>query len=94
MSVIDIIDRVIGSALHNRVTGDTHAPDKLSTGCKTVILIYKFPQFLFRARMGDNCIEFLEELAVNRDIVVVSHYLHTIPFKFANEMHYINYDVV
>lgn len=91
---VDNIDIIIGAALHNRETGDTHAPEKLSTGCKNVILIYKFPNILFQSKMGDNCIEFVERIAAKRDVVIVSDYLSTIRFKYIQEVKYLNYGIV
>lgn len=87
---IDHIDQIIGTALHNKITGHTHSPRELSTGCKTVILMYKFPEHIFQARFGDNCIELVEKLASTRDVTVVSGYMHTIQFKYIDEVHYIN----
>ena len=38
--------------------------DDLSTGCKAVILLYKFPELnIFATRCGDNCVPFIMELA-------------------------------
>ena len=92
MDKVDNIDRVNGSALHNRITGDTHAPQRLSTGCKTTILVYKFPKVIFRARMGDNCTPFIEKIASRQDVILHSCYVHSYRFQFISEIYFVNFD--
>lgn len=77
----------------NKITGDLHSYEKLSTSCKTVILIYKFPNVIFKARFGDNCCDFIERIASKRDVVLFSGYAHAYTFKYINEINYINYGV-
>ena len=76
------------------ITGDIHSPKELSTGCKTLILIYKYKDVIFQARFGDNCTDLLEEIALNNDITIKSDYLHAFNFKVLNEIEYINYGVI
>lgn len=92
---IDNIDlsKSNGSLFKNSITGDIHSPKELSTGCKTLILIYKYKDVIFQARFGDNCTDLLEEIALNNDITIKSDYLHVFNFKVLNEIEYINYGV-
>jgi hypothetical protein len=96
MNEIDHIDleKSKGTALTNYITGNTHSHRELSTGCKTLILIYKYPNVIFQARFGDNCTDILEQLAVNNDITIKSDYLHFFNFKYISEINYINYDYI
>lgn len=91
---IDHIDKIDGKAFHNYVTGDTHAPEKLSTGAKTLILIYYYKGIIFEGRMGSNCTEFLEQMAMDRDIIIATGYMHHFEYKYIKEINYINYGVV
>lgn len=90
---IDNIDisKSNGSSFKNSITGDIHSPKELSTGCKTLILIYKYSNVIFQARFGDNCTDLLEEIAINNDITIKSDYLHAFNFKTLSEIEYINY---
>lgn len=91
MRTIDNIDSIQGLAVHNRITGDTHSPRELSTGCKTVILINKYPDIVFRARFGDNCTPFIERIASKKDIIIHSRYIHRYDFTYIPEIKIINY---
>ena len=90
---IDNIDisKSNGSSFKNSITGNIHSPKELSTGCKTLILIYKYSNVIFQARFGDNCTDLLEEIAINNDITIKSDYLHSFNFKTLSEIEYINY---
>ena len=90
---IDNIDisKSNGSSFKNSITGNIHSPKELSTGCKTLILIYKYSNVIFQARFGDNCTDLLEEIAINNDITIKSDYLHAFNFKTLSEIEYINY---
>ena len=90
---IDNIDisKSNGSSFKNSITGNIHSPKELSTGCKTLILIYKYSNVIFQARFGDNCTDLLEEIAINNDITIKSDYLHAYNFKTLSEIEYINY---
>lgn len=90
---IDNIDisKSNGSSFKNSITGNIHSPKELSTGCKTLILIYKYSNVIFQARFGDNCTDLLEEIAINNDITIKSDYLHAFNFETLSEIEYINY---
>jgi len=92
---IDNIDlsKSNGSSLKNSITGNIHSPKELSTGCKTLILIYKYSDVIFQARFGDNCTDLLEEIALHNDITIKSDYLHAFNFTVLSEIEYINYGV-
>lgn len=95
LAEIDHIDlsKSSGTALKNSITGDIHSPRELSTGCKTIILIYKYSNVIFQARFGDNCTDLLEEIAANKDITIKSDYLHSFNFNKISKIEYINYGV-
>ena len=80
------ISKSNGSSFKNSITGNIHSPKELSTGCKTLILIYKYSNVIFQARFGDNCTDLLEEIAINNDITIKSDYLHAFNFKTLSEI--------
>lgn len=93
---IDHIDlsKSNGTAFHNFITGNNHSHKELSTGAKTLILMYKFPNVVFQARFGGNCTDLLEKLASQKDITIKDDYFHAYSFKYINEINYINYNYI
>ncbi len=85
------LDKSTAVSFKNSITGNIHSHKELSTGCKTLILMYKYPDVVFQARFGDNCTDLVEELAVNNDIVIKADYLHTFKLTKISEVDYINY---
>lgn len=95
LETIDNIDIAKSSCVtfKNKITGDLHAHEKLSTGCKTVILLYKLPEYIYHARFGDNCTDFVEEIASKQDITIWAGYMHYFNFKYIDSIQYINYGI-
>ncbi|MBR4981980.1 MAG: DUF4869 domain-containing protein [Lachnospiraceae bacterium] len=93
---IDHIDlkKSTGICFKNSITGDVHSHKELSTSCKTLILMYKYPNVVFQARFGDNCNDFVEQIAVKSNITIKADYFHLYKFKFIKEINYINYGVI
>lgn len=47
-------------------------PEYLSTGAKTAICVYEFPELIFNAtQMGDNALNFVLQLSLERDITLL-----------------------
>lgn len=47
-------------------------PEYLSTGAKTAICVYEFPDLIFNAtQMGDNALNFVLQLSLERDITLL-----------------------
>lgn len=49
--------------------------------------------------MGDNGCDLLEKIALdyereNKDLVIVSNYIHKFNFKYIKEIKYVNYEVI
>lgn len=56
------------------------SPDRLSHGCKTVILACVIPDInVYASRCGDNCFPILNRLAQNRNIDITLHHLPRMP---------------
>lgn len=56
------------------------APERLSSGCKCLILLYLNPKCnVYATRMGDNCLPLLLELAEKEDVVVTFHHIPRFP---------------
>lgn len=89
---IDNIERIDGHSFYNRITKDAHSERELSTGCKTIILMYKYPDYIIRARMGENCIPFLEELAQKRDITIHAWFTYFFDFDRIGHVDIVNWD--
>lgn len=85
------LDKSTAVSFRNSITENIHSHKELSTGCKTLILMYKYPNVVFQARFGDNCTDLVEELAVNNDIVIKADYLHAFKLNKISEVDYINY---
>lgn len=52
--------------------GEIIPPEYLSTGAKTAICVYLFPDMVFNAtQMGDNALKFVLALAVTRDVTLL-----------------------
>lgn len=74
--IADIDDsEVIGEdAIKNNIF-DTFSSTELSTGVKTLLLIYNQPKQIFNiSNCGDNCAKYLLEMAKERDITVCLHH--------------------
>ena len=56
------------------------SPDRLSHGCKTVILLYVNPTCnAYASRCGDNCFESILRLAKDTDVIITLHHIPTMP---------------
>lgn len=53
--------------------------DKLSSGCKAVILMYKTNLHLYASRCGDNCVPFILEVANCKDVTITLHHCMKFP---------------
>lgn len=77
-AVIKIVDKaevVSGMILKDR-DGQIIPPEYLSTGTKTAICVYEFPDIIFNAtQMGDNALAFITELSKSRDITLLCYRL-------------------
>lgn len=54
------------------------SPDRLSTGCKALILMYLTDEIVFATRCGDNCALLLYEIAQKKDLHIMLN--HCMPF--------------
>lgn len=83
--IADIDDsEVIGEdAIRNNIF-DTFSSTKLSTGVKTLLLIYNQPKQIFNiSNCGDNCAKYLLEIAEEHDITVCLHHAMNFGDDFA-----------
>lgn len=75
MKEVDRVEYVDGFVLKNE-EGIAIPPEYLSTGAKTAICVYEFPDVIFNAtQMGDNAFKFVLELSLKRDITVLVYRL-------------------
>lgn len=73
---IDQAQVLFEEALKDRF-GHGMATEKLSSGSKTLICIYYYPQLQFNgSMMGDNCVPLLMEIARERDVhIMLEHFM-------------------
>lgn len=56
------------------------SPERLSTGCKAVILLYMNPTCnVYASRCGDNCVPSILRLAKEKEVVITLHHIMDIP---------------
>lgn len=59
------------------------APERLSSGCKAVILLYVNPLCnVYASRCGDNCVPSIVKLAEKTDVIITLHHMMVFPEKF------------
>lgn len=98
VSDIDCSDIVMDYAAVDRRTGTGYSIVDISTGAKSLILVYKYPDEIFCIRMGNNCTDLLEKIAAyydkqNKDVTVVTNYMHEFTFKYVDSIYYVNWDI-
>ena len=73
---IDDSDAIGGDVIKSPVLG-TIPPRELSTGCKTLISIYKTDEYIFSGeKLGDNCWNVLFKICKDKDVTLpVYHYV-------------------
>ena len=56
------------------------SPERLSTGCKAVILMEVLEEpNIYATRCGDNCVEDILEIASRKDVIVTLHHYMKFP---------------
>lgn len=59
------------------------SPERLSSGCKALILLYIHPELnIYASRMGDNCAKYLIDMSKEKDITVTLHHAMVFPHDF------------
>ena len=71
--------------LYNSTLGPI-VPKELSTGVKSLILIYELGIKVSGERMGDNCLPYLLELSEQKDVYMALNHLPTFPCDFTAEI--------
>ena len=89
----------LGFSIVNDKTGAGYSVNDLSSGAKFLILTHCIRDKVFLATMGDNGCDLLEKIALdyereNKDLVIVSNYIHKFNFKYIKEIEYVNYGVI
>lgn len=82
IKTIDDTDVVDGEYLKSPAFGGM-APERLSSGCKCLILLYINPTCnVYASRCGDNCAGFILDLAEKTDVVITLHHAMVFPRDF------------
>lgn len=56
------------------------SPDRLSQGCKAVILMAKMNEIIYATKCGDNCAQYILEIAKHKDVHIMLH--HCLDFAY------------
>lgn len=98
---IDYAEVVNGYAIKPLDGDEGYSVNDLSGGAKTLILIYESigSNDTFLATMGDNCTDFLEQIAIKyeqagKDLIIVENYMHQFNFKYVKEILYLNWNII
>ena len=76
---IDLTDVIDGECLRSPVLG-VISPERLSTGCKAVILMIMYPQYkIYATKCGDNCSDDILKISSHEDRTIVLR--HIMEFK-------------
>lgn len=63
------------------------SPERLSSGCKAIILLLMNPSCnVYASRCGDNCAKYILELAEYTDVVITLHHAMNFPRDFVCEI--------
>ncbi len=101
--VITAIDNArveLGFSVRSLENGDGYSVNDLSGGSKYLILMYerRNEPVIIRATGGDNCSDFIEEIAAacekdGRDLIIASNYFYWWNFKFTKNVYFYNWDM-
>lgn len=100
--IIRTIDKAIvelGYSVRSINYDKGYSVDDLSGGTKTLILVYKIKDKIILTKMGDNCTDFIERIALEHeqrgeDLLIASDYLHLYNFKYIKAIEYLNWGIV
>ena len=79
---IDKTEVIDGECLRSPILG-VIAPERLSTGCKALILMMMYRQYkVYATRCGDNCAPDILDIASRQDLHIVLHHVMEFPEPF------------
>ncbi len=95
---IDKAEVEIGYSVRSLEYDAGYSVNDLAGGTKTLINIYEIRDKLFLTKMGDNCTDFLERIALDyekhgQELLVVSNYLHSYKFNYIDSIYYVNWGI-
>ena len=84
---IDDVDVIDGEYMRSDIFGAIR-PERLSSGCKALILLYVNPLCnVYASRCcGDNCASYILDLADETDVVITLHHIMHFPRDFKAEI--------
>lgn len=90
---IDDVDAIKDEYMESSLFGAI-SPDRLSSGCKCLILLYENPLCnVYASRAGDNCSDYILELAEKTDVIITLHHFMKFERDFDAELLDINHVV-
>lgn len=79
---IDKTEVVDGECLKSPILGII-SPERLSTGCKAVILMIMYDNYkVYATKCGDNCASDILKIAETKDLTIVLHHIMRFPEPF------------
>ena len=70
------------------------SPDRLSTGCKALILMLKTDEIIYATRCGDNCAKYILEIAKHKELHIMLHHCIKFPKEIPFEAKFVDSGVV
>lgn len=91
LAAVHNIGRVEGTTLYEKYRKTPMDVKEISVCCKAMILIYKFPEIIFLARLNVESLPMLEKIAGFEDITIHAKVAYNFPFQYLDEVSIINY---
>lgn len=91
LAAIHNINRIEGRTLYEKYGGKPMDVSELSVCCRIIILIYEYPEIIFRASLNTESLPMLEKIAGFQDITVHVKSAYSFPFCNVDEIEIVNY---
>lgn len=91
LAAVHNIGRIDGATLYEKYRKTPMNIKEISVCCKAMILIYKFPEIIFLARLNVESLPMLEKIAGFEDITIHTKVAYNFPFQYLDEISVVNY---
>lgn len=91
LAAIHNVNRIEGTTLYEKYGGKPMTLDDISVCCRIILLIYRYPEIIFTARLNTESLPMLEKIAGFQDITVHVKTAYSFPFCNVDEIEIVNY---
>lgn len=91
LAAIHNINRIEGRTLYEKYGGKPMDLSEISVCCRIVILIYRYPEIIFRASLNTESLPMLEKIAAFQDMTIHVKSAYSFPFSHVDEIEIVNY---